>query len=138
MSRSAAGTTDSPGSNVRAKTGLNKAILDQGWGEFRRQLEYKVEWAGGWVIAVPPHNTSRTCPCCGHVAGSNRTTQARFLCVECGYEANADLVGAINVLRRGEARLSSEGLELARIACGERVQSGRSMKQEPTEVTCDG
>lgn len=138
MSRSAAGTADRPGRNVRAKTGLNKAILDQGWGEFRRQLEYKVEWSGGWVIAVPPHNTSRTCPYCGHVAGSNRTTQARFLCAECGYEANADLVGAINVLRRGEAQLSSEGLELARIACGEKVQSGHSMKQEPTEVTCDG
>ena len=138
MSRSAAGTTDRPGRNVRAKTGLNKAILDQGWAEFRRQLEYKVEWAGGWVIAVPPHNTSRTCPCCGHVSGSNRTTQTRFLCVECAYEANADLVGALNVLRRGEAQLCSEGLELARIARGETVQSGRSMKQEPTEVTRDG
>ncbi|HKR43452.1 MAG TPA: transposase [Paraburkholderia sp.] len=138
MSRSAAGTADRPGRNVRAKAGLNKAILDQGWAEFRRQLEYKVEWAGGWVVAVPPHNTSRTCPCCGHVSGANRTTQARFLCMECGYEANADLVGAINVLRRGEAQLSSEGLELARIACGEKVQSGRSLKQEPTQVTCDG
>jgi len=58
--------------------------------------------------------------------------------VECAYEANADLVGALNVLRRGEAQLCSEGLELARIARGETVQSGRSMKQEPTEVTRDG
>ncbi|MEM5386467.1 transposase [Paraburkholderia phymatum] len=138
MSRSASGTLGNPGRNVNAKSGLNKAILDQGWAEFRRQLEYKLDWNGGWLIAVPPHDTSRTCPCCGHVCAFNRMTQAQFFCVECGFEANADLVGAINVLRRGEAQLSSEGLELARIACGESVQSGRSVKQEPSEVTCDG
>ncbi|MBO0863375.1 MAG: transposase, partial [Chloracidobacterium sp.] len=44
MSKSAAGTIDAPGRNVRAKSGLNKAILDQGWYEFRRQLNYKLEW----------------------------------------------------------------------------------------------
>ncbi|MEK7295374.1 MAG: transposase, partial [Actinomycetota bacterium] len=101
MSKSAAGSSDSPGRNVRAKSGLNKSILDQGWAEFRRQLEYKQDWLGGDVLAVPPQNTSRTCPCCGHVSAENRRTQARFECEECGYEANADLVGAINVLERG-------------------------------------
>ncbi len=80
MSRSAAGTTENPGKNVRAKSGLNRAILDQGWFEFRRQLDYKLAWAGGWLIAVPPQNTSRTCPCCGHVSADNRQTQARFAC----------------------------------------------------------
>jgi len=47
MSRSAAGTSEQPGKNVWAKSGLNKAILDQGWFEFRRQLEYKLAWSGG-------------------------------------------------------------------------------------------
>ena len=61
MSKSAAGTVENPGRNVRAKSGLNKSILDQGWFEFRRQLEYKQQWRGGWVIAVTPQNTSRTC-----------------------------------------------------------------------------
>ena len=69
MSKSAAGTTESPGRNVRAKSGLNKAILDQGWAEFRRQLDYKLAWNGGHLIAVPPQNTSRTLsvlrPCVG-------------------------------------------------------------------------
>ena len=46
MSRSAAGKADAPGRNVRAKSGLNKSILDQGWFEFRRQLEYKLAWRG--------------------------------------------------------------------------------------------
>jgi putative transposase len=125
MSKSAAGSIEAPGKNVRAKAGLNKSILDQGWGEFRRQLTYKLAWRGGHLIAVPPQNTSRTCPCCGYVSGANRTTQARFVCVECGFEGNADLVGAINILAAGHAVL----------ACGEMAQSGRLAKQEPTEAT---
>ena len=108
MSRSAAGSTENPGKNVRAKSGLNKSILDQGWFEFRRQLDYKLAWRGGWLVAVPPQNTSRTCPCCGHVSADNRKTQAQFLCVECGFEENADVVGAINVLRAGHARFACE------------------------------
>ena len=108
MSRSAAGTADQPGRNVRAKSGLNKSILDQGWAEFRRQLEYKMRWKGGVLLAVPPQNTSRTCPRCEHVSGDNRKTQAVFACVKCGFQENADLVGAINILRAGHARLACE------------------------------
>lgn len=125
MSRSAAGTTDAPGRNVAAKTGLNKAILDQGWFEFRRQLDYKLHWNGGMLIAVPPRNTSRMCPCCGHVSKDNRTTRAKFECVECGYANHADVVGAINILAAGHAAY----------ACGGTALSGRPMKQEPTEAT---
>ena len=124
MSSSAKGDTKKPGKNVRAKSGLNKAILDQGWGEFRRQLDYKVGWHGGMLLAVPAHNTSRTCPCCSHVSKDNRRTQAQFECVLCGYKNHADVVGAINVLERGYRLL----------ACGESVQLGRSMKQEPAEA----
>lgn len=109
MSRSAAGTSERPGRNVRAKSGLNKAILDQGWFEFRRQLDYKLAWRGGILLAVPPQNTSRTCPSCGHVSADNRQTQARFVCVECGFEENADVVGAINVLAAGHAVLACGG-----------------------------
>jgi len=108
LSASAAGTMAAPGTNVRAKSGLNQAILDQGWCECRRQLDYKTAWRGGHLVAVPPQNTSRTCPCCGHVTKENRQTQARFACVESGFEETADLVGAINVLRAGHARLACE------------------------------
>ena len=133
MSKSAAGIPDAPGRNVRAKSGLNKAILDQGWFDFRRQLEYKLAWAGGMLLAVPPHNTSRTCPSCGHVSADNRKSQAQFKCVACGHEENADVVGAINVLERGHRLL----------ACGEDVSHARpvrakhaaSVKQEPAEVS---
>jgi len=151
MSKSAAGTTGTPGKNVRAKSGLNKSILDQGWFEFRRQLEYKMPWRGGRLIAVPPQNTSRTCPSCGHVSADNRQTQARFVCVGCGYENHADVVGAINILSRGMQVLRDEGRDTAdasagiqadgppasvQMACGSNLVGGR--KQEPTETTAHG
>ena len=103
MSKSAKGTAEQPGTNVAQKSGLNRAILDQSWAEFRRQLEYKSAWQGGALVAVPPHNTSRTCPCCGYTDKENRPTQAKFECIECGYSENADVVGAINILERGRA-----------------------------------
>ena len=122
MSKSSKGNAEQHGKQVRQKSGLNRAILDQGWGEFRRQLDYKLAWRGGHLIAVPPHNTSRTCPACGHVSKENRRNQAQFACVACGYENHADVVGAINVLERGHRLL----------ACGDGALSS-SMKQEPTE-----
>ncbi|WP_304679585.1 RNA-guided endonuclease InsQ/TnpB family protein [Neisseria polysaccharea] len=103
MSKSAKGDVEQHGKNVKQKSGLNRMILDQSWFEFRRQLDYKLLWNGGHLVAVSPQNTSRTCPCCGHTAKDNRQTQAVFECVECGYTENADAVGAINVLKRGQA-----------------------------------
>lgn len=102
MSKSAKGTVENHGKNVKQKTGLNRAIQDQSWGEFRRQLDYKTQWLGGKLIAVAPQNTSRTCPCCSHVAKENRQTQVKFECVQCSYTENADIVGAINILLRGQ------------------------------------
>ena len=123
MSKSSKGTSEKHGKNVKAKSGLNKSILDQGWFEFRRQLEYKQSWRGGYVIAIPPQHTSQRCSCCGYVSRNNRQTQAKFECVECGHSENADINAARNILAAGHAVL----------ACGETVQSDRSMKQEPTE-----
>jgi putative transposase len=122
MSRSAAGTVEQSGSKVRQKAGLNKSILDQGWEEFRRQLDYKLHWAGGMLLPVPPQNTSMTCPGCGHVSAENRKTQAQFAGVVCGFTENADLVGAINIQRAGYARLACQ------VNC---EVSGQ--QQEPTE-----
>jgi len=109
MSGSAKGTVESPGTNVRAKSGLNKAILDQGWGMFATQLEYKAKIFGGDVMEVPARDTSRTCPPCQHVSADNRKTQADFVCVECGYSENADIVGALNVLARGHRVMACGG-----------------------------
>ena len=84
-----------------AKAGLNRSILDAGWGVFLRVLGDKAEEAGRTVIAVNPRHTSQRCARCGHVAASNRTSQAGFRCQRCGHEANADVNAAINILRSG-------------------------------------
>ncbi|MNV37141.1 putative transposase [compost metagenome] len=133
MSRSAKGNSEQPGKRVRQKAGLNRCILDQGWAEFRRQLAYKMDWSGGMLLAVPAHHTSQTCPCCGHVAPENRRTQQQFQCVACGHTAHADVVGAINVLERGQ-RLLARGEEGSGRSRKTAAQPA-SMKQEPAEAT---
>lgn len=106
MTKSAKGTEEAPGKNVAAKSGLNRSILDQGWYEFKRQLKYKQEWAGGKVILIDPRNTSQTCSNCSHTAVENRQTQAHFQCVRCGHRENADLNAARNILAAGRAALA--------------------------------
>ncbi len=106
MTASAKGTVDNPGANVAAKAGLNRRIADQGWGEFDRQLEYKLKWLGGQLLRVNPSNTSRECNACSHVSKENRRTQESFVCVKCGHAANADTNAAKNIERRaGWARI---------------------------------
>ena len=125
MTKSAAGTKENPGKMVRQKSGLNRAILDQGWGAFRQMLEYKMKRCGGKLVFVPPQYSSQTCPKCHHVSKENRKTQAEFECVACFYKNHADVVAAIIILERGYRLL----------ACGEMVHIDLSMKQEPTEAT---
>ncbi|GAA3425889.1 RNA-guided endonuclease InsQ/TnpB family protein [Streptosporangium sandarakinum] len=103
MTRSASGTIDAPGRSVAAKSGLNRSILDAGWGVFLTILSHKAESAGRELITVNPANTSRTCSRCGHVAKENRLTQAAFRCVTCGHAAHADVNAAKNILRAGLA-----------------------------------
>lgn len=121
MSRSASGTLDHPGKNVRVKAGLNKSILDQGWFEFRRQLAYKLAWLGGTLLLVPPQYTSQTCSHCGCVDKSNRLSQAKFKCTACGFECNADHNAALNILAAGQAVS----------ACGAGRAQAPASKQEP-------
>ncbi|MBN2865593.1 MAG: transposase [Thiotrichales bacterium] len=120
MSKSAKGNIEKPGKNVKAKSGLNKSILGQGWGMFVSFLEYKQAWSGGDILKVNPQYTSQTCPSCHHISKNNRKTQSEFECEECGFKANADLVGALNVLERGHRLL----------ACGVETLVS-SKKQEP-------
>ena len=100
MTRSATGSVEEPGTNVRQKAGLNRAILDQGWGLFRTLLEYKLVDRGGTLIEAPSHHTSQTCSECGHVTKENRQSRDKFACVACGHQAHADVNAAINILSR--------------------------------------
>ena len=108
MSASAKGTIKEPGRMVKQKSGLNKSILDQGWGEFRRQLEYKLKWNGGKLVEVDPKYTSQQCSCCGYTHKENRPSQANFICMECGYSENADINAAKNILTLGQRGMACQ------------------------------
>lgn len=106
MTRSAKGTVERPGGNVRQKTGLNRAILASGWGMFAARLEHK---AAGRLEKVNPAFTSWRCSECGTVDRKARESQAVFRCRSCGYSANADLNAARNIAA-GHAARGGRGL----------------------------
>jgi putative transposase len=108
MVRSAKGTVDRPGTRVRQKTGLNRSILDAGFGTLLRMLEYKTRRHGADLVTVTAAYTSQTCHQCGHTAAESRETQARFRCVKCGHTAHADTNAALNVLALADAKLASD------------------------------
>lgn len=120
MTASAGGTVEDPGSRVRQKSGLNRAILDRGWGELVRQLRYKLEWKGGELIEVNPAYTSQRCHACGHTAKENREG-TRFVCVACGHRDHADVNAAKNILTQAAGLVAS--------ACGG-VRLSVPVKQE--------
>ena len=94
MTRSAKGTRENPGRNVRQKAGLNRGILPSGWGLLVRRLQDK---APGRVEKIRPAFTSQRCSACGHVDARSRESQARFVCTACGFAGHADVNAAINI-----------------------------------------
>jgi IS605 OrfB family transposase len=101
MTASARGTIEAPGSNVGQKAELNRSILDKAWGQLRSSLEWHGRKNGCDVMAVPAAYTSQTCFACEQIAAESRDNQARFCCVACGYQANADVNAARNILALG-------------------------------------
>jgi len=103
MTRSARGTIDSPGRNVRGKAGLNRGIQASGWGLLARRLEHK---APGRVEKISPAYTSLTCNACGCCDRRNRKSQA-FRCIECGHCDHADVNAARNIAAGGGRAVAS-------------------------------
>lgn len=75
--------------------------------KLQRLIEYKAREAGHEVIYVDPQFTSQTCPQCGHTSSRNRADTLTFRCRQCGFEANANQVAAINLAHLGQAFLAS-------------------------------
>ncbi len=125
MTASAKGSVENPGKNVRQKAGLNRAMLDTALGATRRNLEYKC----GRVIEVNPAYTSQRCSSCGHTDKENRKTQARFLCVNCGYSSNADTNAAINIRRLGVAQLHGEGSGISTVPMNREIDTRLPYRQ---------
>ena len=107
MTRSAKGTLEEPGTNVRAKAGLNRSLLDAGFGMLARLIREKAEYAAREVIEVDARYSSQTCAACGHVARESREGP-RFACVRCGHQADADVNAAQVIFLRAQSAPTSE------------------------------
>ena len=128
MMKSARGTMEKPGKNVKAKSSLNRGIAESGWGRLRWMLDYKAHR----VEKVNPAYTSQTCHQCGHVAKENRRKE-RFKCVSCGYAGNADINAAFNILALGTGA-AGQGGAFASVGVG---PSGRALSSDPDDLSMD-
>ena len=99
LTRSARGTIEQPGRNVKQKRGLNRSINEQTWGQFLTLVGEQAEKHGGRFTRNPAHYTSQICSACGAMESGARKGEL-FACPACGYVANADVNGARNVLKR--------------------------------------
>ena len=107
---------------------LAKAISDCGWGEFRRQLEYKCERAGRQLVVIGRwYPSSKTCSACGHLLASLSLSARHWACPSCGSRHDRDVNAAKNILAAGLA-VSACGADV-RHAGSSRVRS--AVKQEP-------
>lgn len=104
MTRSAKGTVENPGRNVKQKSGLNRSIMQQSWGLFTQRL---IDKAGTTetceIVKVNPAYTSQTCSRCGTIDSGSRESQSVFKCVACEFSVNADVNASINILAAGYA-----------------------------------
>ena len=110
MTRSAAGTIENPGTNVRAKSGLNRAIFDVAPGELRRQLTYKTHWYGSTLALCDRwFPSSQTCCQCG-ARTKLPLSQRVFTCPACGYgPVDRDVHAAVNIAAHAVAVASDTG-----------------------------
>ncbi|MGC2650358.1 MAG: transposase [Candidatus Cybelea sp.] len=107
MTRSARGSVECPGRNVRAKAALNRVVLDSGFGLLRQMIVAKAEEAARTVVEVESRFSSQECSHCGHVASESRRRR-RFFCVGCGYRNHADVNAALVIRGRAQLALKSE------------------------------
>jgi putative transposase len=107
MTRSAKGTLAAPGSNVAAKSGLNRALLDAGFGKLAMLIREKAAWAVREIVGVDARYSSRTCGRCLYVDAKSRRRR-RFCCVACGWSCHADVAAALEIRRRAELQRTSE------------------------------
>jgi putative transposase len=113
MTKSAKGSIDNPGRNVKQKSGLNKVILDKSWHQLETFTKYKSKRAGKAFFKVSAKHTSQECAACSHIHPDNRTTQSEFRCGSCGHTDNADRNAALVIKKRAILLIQDSGTELS-------------------------
>ena len=131
MTRSAKGTEEKPGANVRAKAGLNRSILERSWYQLEQLVKYKTE-----LVLVPAPHTSQECPRCGHIDPANRPERDLFRCVACGLSGHADIVAAQNIRGRYAVPTAAAQSVAARETC--LVEGQQPANSQPNSTAMPG
>jgi transposase len=128
---------DRPGHHLangaRAKSGLNRAILDASPAELRRQLTYKCQWYGSTlVVAGPWFPSSKTCSSCKTVKTKLSLKERVFDCEACGLVMDRDLNASLNLMDLVE-HVAASGAETQNGRGGERSQAGLTSRCSPVK-----
>ena len=118
----------------KGKKHLARSISDAGWGEFRRQMEYKSIWYGSRLIKVPKsYPSSKMCSVCGYVKNDLQLSDRVWICSACGTEHQRDENSSTNMRNYGLKILSTESCSES-YACGETIRPvGASLVEAGSE-----
>ena len=117
--------------NMARNRRLARAISDAGWGEFRRQLEYKAARAGRTLVVIDRwYPSSKTCSVCGHLLAELKLSVRHWTCPDCRTRHDRDLNASKNVLAAGRAVARGDSGD----ACGADVRrQGSSLPRSATK-----
>ena len=87
---------------------FNRIVSNMPYYKLTEMIRYKAKWEGIPVLKVNERGTSKTCSVCG--SEGKRPFQGLFKCNECGYQANADFNGSMNILKRAAEYISAAGV----------------------------
>ncbi|MEU0565692.1 transposase [Nonomuraea sp. NPDC005983] len=119
--------------NMVRNRSLARVISDCGWGEFRRQLQYKSAKHGRHLIMIDRwYPSSKTCSACGHLLAELSLDTRTWHCPSCGTWHDRDTNAAKNILAAGQA-VSACGADV-RHTGPSRVQSAAKQETSPARV----
>jgi putative transposase len=137
MTKSAKGTTESPGKGVAQKKGLNRNLQDAALARLAYWICVKAEEAGRRVWKVNPKDSSNECIACGNTEAANRC-RSRFTCRRCGHEEHADVNAAQVITARGQAAETSWRAAGCPVAKRPVPRNRRRQAAEPSSSTGPG
>ena len=115
---------------------LARSIMDGGFFELRRQLDYKARLFGSRIVVADRwFPSSKTCSCCGVVKATLALSQRTFTCDNCEFEAGRDVNAALNLARLA-ARYAVPACGAERSGASRKARVKRAAtKQEENTVT---
>jgi len=117
---------------------LTRIVSNMAYFKLTQYITYKANWKGIKVIKINEKGTSHICPKCG--SKGKRPYQGLFKCPNCGYQANADFVGAQNIKKRFEEYISSNGALVHALKSSDMVSTSATVSRKTEKINsslCD-